>query len=96
MGKVYNTQDFLAIKSQYSRNISSQIASGVIKYIDPDGLTGQWDAIHDSANKQFVYEPPLGTTLKAGRWKAWSYATMLDGRHIPGEPDTFLIRVEGA
>jgi len=96
MGKVYNTQDFMAIKAQYYANVSDQIESGVIKYVDPDGVAGQWPATHVAIDKQFVYELPLGTTLKAGNWKAWSYATMTDGRSIPGEPDYFTIKIEGS
>lgn len=95
MGQVYNTQSFISIKAEYTKNISASIASGVIKYVDPDGVEGQWPATHDAANKRFVYEFPVGTTLKKGKWKAWSFAIMTDGRTLPGEPDTFTVRAEG-
>ena len=95
MGKVYNTQDFLYIRAEYTANIADQIASAVIKYVDPDSKAGQWTATNDKVNKQLVYNVPRGTKLKEGTWRAWSYATMIDGRVIPGEPDTFKIKIEG-
>ena len=55
MGSIYNTQSFVSIKAEYTKNVSSQIASGVIKYVDPDGIAGQWTATHDATNKRFVH-----------------------------------------
>ena len=96
MGKVYNTQDFLYIRAEYTANISDQLASAIIKYIDPDGTEGQWSpCIIDTLNKQVVFDNPIGNKLKVGTWKAWSYATAKDGRVIPGGPDTFIIKLEG-
>ena len=97
MGKVYNTQDFLYIKAEYyNAFISDQLASAVIKYVDPDGYEGQWAPCDiDAVNKQIIYTNPIGNKLKKGKWKAWSFATATDGRVIPGEPDTFIIKQEG-
>jgi hypothetical protein len=95
MGKAYNSQDFLAIKCEYTSNIQNLIASAVIKYVDPDETEGEWPAIHDPINRLIIYDLPNGTTLADGKWKAWSYATMTDGRVIPGEPDFFTIHTEG-
>jgi len=95
MGKVYSTQDFLYVRAEYFANIGDQIASGIIKYVDPDGIEGFWPAVNDPVNKQLIYEVPKGTYLRVGTWRAWSLATMDDGRQIPGTPDTFKIRIEG-
>ena len=96
MGKVYNTQDFLYIKAEYTADISDQLASAIIKYVDPDGTEGQWaPCTIDSLNKQIIYSNEVGNKLKIGKWKAWSFATATDGRVIPGEPDTFIIKLEG-
>jgi hypothetical protein len=95
MSKTFNTQDYLRISATYTANISSDIDSVKIKYRKPDGTTGEWNATHDSANKKIYYDLPAETVLDAGMWTAWSFATMTDGRDLPGEPFQFKITEEG-
>ena len=79
--------------------VNHEICKVVSRSVDTlnflNGVEGQGPATHDAVNKRFVYEFPIGTTLKKGKWRAWSYATMTDGRKLPGEPDTFTVRAEG-
>ncbi len=96
MGQVYNTQTFYNIIAEYTKDVSDIIASAVIKYIDPDGIEGQWSPTTvDILNKQIVYNNPDGITLKEGDWRAWSYVITTNGRILPGKPDKFTIKVEG-
>ena len=96
MSKVFKTQDYLKIELSYQEDISASISSAVIKYIKPDGTTGSWNAIHSPSTKTISYATPLGSPLnQAGKWSVWSYATMNDGRHIPGEVFKFTIFEEG-
>lgn len=105
MGKVYTTQDSLRVALSYktdnlaeTENIRDNIVSVIIKYIKPgpDGGTGQWDAVHDTVNFSIYYDLPLGEYLTPkGSWRAWSVATMSDGRVLVGEPARFLILNEG-
>ncbi len=96
MGHVYNTQTFYNIIAEYTKDVSDVIASAVIKYVDPDGNTGQWSPTTiDALNKQVVYNNPNGFTLKAGSWKAWSYAITTNGGTLLGKPDKFIIKGEG-
>lgn len=96
MGKVYNTQDYLTIILSYTSDISADIASVKIKYVDPNGIEGEWDAIHNAEDKEIYYDVPLDSPLGIkGSWKVWSVATMVDGRTIPGTTSRFKINEEG-
>lgn len=96
MAKIYKTQDYLMIELSYEADVSSDIATAQIKYEAPDGTTGIWTATHDSINKIFRYSLPLGEPLNVnGRWTVWNYATMTDGRVLPGDPHKFLVSTEG-
>lgn len=96
MSRIYKTQDYLRIELSYEADVSSDINTVVIKYIDPLGGTGQWNAIHDALNKKVVYNFPQGEFLDIeGRWTIWSVATMNDGRILPGDPFKFPVSTEG-
>lgn len=96
MSKVYTTQDYLKIELTYQEDVASNIASAVIKYIDPEGATGTWTAVHTPSTKTISYNLPVGNPLDvAGKWTVWSYATMTDGRKLPGETFKFRIDEEG-
>lgn len=96
MGNIYKTQDYLRIQASYTANVSSDIASVKIKYRNPNGDIGSWDATHNAASKTIYYDIPLGSPLLYdGRWTAWSYAVMNDGRILIGEPFGFSVSNEG-
>ena len=96
MSRVYQTQDYLVIELHYETDISADIATAAIKYEDPNGTEGSWAATHDAVNKKFSYSLPLGSPLAvAGRWTVWNFATMTDGRVIPGDPFKFKVSTEG-
>ncbi len=96
MNKIYSTQDYLRINLYYEEDIEDSIGSVKIKYITPDGTTGEWEAVHDSVNKLIYYDLPQGEPLGIpGKWVIWSYATMDDGRVIPGTPCNFIVYAEG-
>lgn len=96
MGKVYDIQDYLRISATYTTDIKGNINSVKLKYIDPEGVEGEWDANHDTVSKTIYYDLPQGTPLgKAGTWTVWSFLTFEDGRVIPGNPFKFRILEEG-
>jgi len=96
MGKIFDTQDYLRIQLAFTADIEDDIASAVIKYIDPDGIEGEWVASIDTINKTIYYELPQGSPLeKYGLWTVWSVATMDDGRTIPGTIAKFKVFTEG-
>jgi hypothetical protein len=41
MNKIYSTQDYLRINLYYEEDIEDSIGSVKIKYITPDGTTGE-------------------------------------------------------
>jgi hypothetical protein len=86
MGNIYTTQDSLRISLTYTADISDDISSVKIKYISPSEVEGEFNATHDAENKKVYYDLPQGTYLdEVGAWRFWIYATMTDGRVIPGE-----------
>jgi hypothetical protein len=96
MSDAFSTQDYLRISAKYTANVSEQIAEVKLKYINPNKLRGEWPAVHDAANKTIYYELPLASPLLlSGQWKIWSFATMADGRKLPGKPFTINISKEG-
>ena len=97
MGRVFKTQDYLRVQGEYQEDVAeTEIASATIKYKDPNGTEGEWDATHDSVNRLVYYDLPLGTNLgTAGIWSFWNYYIMVDGRVIPGETWRQRIYSEG-
>lgn len=96
MGKVYETQDSLRISLTYTADVASDIDSVLIKYIDPNGTEGSFEATHDSVNKKVYYDIPIDEPLEiVGGWRFWIHATMTDGREMPGEVLEYEITEEG-
>lgn len=94
MSKVYKTQDYLKIELSYTSEITS--SDVVIKYIDPNGETGEWPAINNTVDKYIYYNIPAGEPLGiSGKWTVWSVVTMEDTRILPGEVFRFTIYEEG-
>ena len=97
MGKIYNTQDSVRIELSYVTDITADIASVVIKYASPTGVIGQLSGAHVPAEKKVTYNFPKGFFLnEVGEWRFWLFATMTDGRVIPGEVHFEEIYEEGA
>lgn len=93
--KIYKSQDNLMIVLSYTTSPGT-IASGRIKYRNPNGNIGYWDATVDTSAKTFTKIFALGETLgMAGRWTFWAYATLSDGRVNPGSPVTVQVYTEG-
>jgi hypothetical protein len=96
MAKIYDVQDSLQISLTYTADVASSIASVKIKYIDPEGTDGEFTAIHDPVNKKVYYNIPKDSPLTVvGGWRFWIYATMTDGRVLPGEVVEYEITEEG-
>lgn len=92
MEKIYTTQDYLRIELYFEEGIENNILSSKIKYIDPNGTIGEWNASLDAENKKIYYDLPKGSPLGiAGKWTVWSVVTMLDGRIMPGSKSYFTV-----
>ena len=95
MGKVYKSQDALRIELTTDVNIENALIKR-IKYKDPDGIEGYWDALsEDEENGVIYYDLPKNSPLnKSGKWTFWAYITFPDGRSAPGEPVAEYIYIE--
>lgn len=96
MNKIYKNQSALQIKLTTNVDLST-VASAVIKYKKPDGVTtGEWDAQLEEGTTNITYNVLDSTVLDvAGTWTVWSYLTFDDGREAPGEPVSLYIFEEG-
>jgi len=65
----------------------------LIKYIDPEGIRGEWTATLDPDNNNKMFYDVTGLT-KVGRWKVWGKATFTLG-DVPGEKAFFDLYEEG-
>ena len=96
MGKIFDTQTYLRIRLSYTADVASDIDTVKIKYRDGDGTEGEWDAVHESAEKRVYYDLVAGSPLAIdGRWHFWIYAVMNDTRILIGEVVDELIHEEG-
>lgn len=95
MSRIYDTQDFFTIELTYTEPIVGTISNVKIKYIDPDGTSGSWNATHSSINKTITYQSMPGESLgKTGRWTVWSFITFADTSVLPGSKFKFLVKSE--
>lgn len=92
MTKVPNTQDFLRLTIPYnSFDDEEEIDSVTMKYINPSGESGEFEAQHNTDDRKVYYDLPLGSPLaKLGKWKLWIGFTMTDGRYMAQEEPCIL------
>lgn len=96
MGKIYINQSKIKFTVDLKTNITGSTVK--LKYIKPDGTTGEVDAIIDDAPNGIIsYIPPNpGSPLdQNGTWKMWAFVTYGDAREAPGEPFEFKLNIEG-
>jgi hypothetical protein len=73
------------------------ILSVVIKYLMPDGSTGEFQAgVADMAKGVIFHECIEGDITMAGWWAFWASITFADGRTAAGKAAKVYIWAEGA
>ena len=97
MGKKYVSQPIEVSLSWEAADAPDEVIDTCrIKYKNPNGTTGYWNATYDEPNRTIYY---IGATdssyAVAGKWTFWPYVTLTDGRSFPGEPITEVIYREG-
>jgi hypothetical protein len=97
MGKIYKAQTKLRIQRTVSQDISGATALK-IKYIKPDGTTGEWTAtVGTAATGVIYYDVSSSSTLNlSGDWVTWAYVTFADARSAAGEPVMMRVYEEGS
>lgn len=65
-----------------------------VKYIKPDGTTGDEDA-QISDTTYLYYQFPINTLDQSGDWRFWTFITLSDGSSAPGEVVKIRIYDEG-
>lgn len=55
MGKIYKNQSLLKIILNYKQSIG-EVIEARIRFKDPDGKEGYFEAFHNESNKTFEYE----------------------------------------
>lgn len=93
--KIYVGQTALSIQLDTTIDLAA-MASGLIKYVKPDGSTGQWPAVEGDPGV-LVYDIQLDTDLDLeGSWKWWAHVTFNDGTYAPGDPVLEYVYTEGS
>jgi hypothetical protein len=95
MGKIYVDQSNLRVT--LDTGVSCLTALDMkIKYTDPDGTSGEWDAsLHPTNNNYIYYDLQSDELFMEGVWTFWAYVTFTDGRSAPGEPLHVRVYEEG-
>ena len=97
MDKVYLNQSALRIRLNTFQELSEATVTQ-IKYRDPNGNTGTWNATVDSSDTAWLYYDLVLNPLdlnNLGIWTVWAYVTFSDLRSAAGEPYPFRVFAEG-
>lgn len=92
--KIYVDQTALQIQADTKIDLTT-LQTGLIKYLDPDGNTGQWPASVVGLAVDGIIGTDTAPTLIAGLYTAWAHVTFADATFAPGDPFTFTVDVEG-
>jgi len=96
MGKIYVDQSSLRVTLDTGVNCSTALDMK-IKYRDPDGTEGEWDAsLHPTNNNYIFYDLQSDELFMEGVWTFWAYVVFADGRDAPGDPICVKVWEEGA
>jgi hypothetical protein len=95
--KIFKNQTALTLTLDTKIDLTS--ATDVwMKYKDPDGNTGQWDAIIKSPATLGIIEYEVenaGILNKSGEWTRWAYIEIASSKYAPGDSVTFEVYEEG-
>jgi len=94
--KIYVGQESLDLILNTNTDLST--ASNLkVKYKKPDDSTGSWTAtLYNTTYIKKAFIAAGGELDQAGTWTFWAYATMSDGREIPGDPAKVTVREQGS
>lgn len=97
--KIYVGQTALALDLDTCIELATEGAvSAIMKYVKPDGTTGQWTAeVAPTGLPQVVrYTIANSSDLdQAGLWKRWCVVTFAASKTAPSDPVYFIVHEEG-
>ena len=92
---IYTNQSAVKIRLTGLGSLSDIVAQK-IKYIEPDGVEGEWDATVEDASSGIIYYNLLPSQfLKEGTYRFWAKLTDTDGRTSIGDVATTRVYKEG-
>ncbi len=97
MARIYKNQSFLHIEIESIEPLTD-VASAKIKFIRPDGTTGEWNATITGQliDYKFTKLEGGGSELNQdGNWTFWHFLTATDGRTAPGDAFQIYVHLEG-
>ena len=96
MSKIYVGQTDLTIILDTKKDLTG-VVTAEIAYRKPDGSTGAFDAdISDPSKGIMQYEITSASEINMnGEWTVWAKTIDGDGKVSIGEPDTFIVYLEG-
>lgn len=94
MGKIFQSQTKLRIELTMGIDITGA-TSTQIKYRNPSGGTGSFDAtIADALLGKIQYDIVSSLDI-IGAWHLWAYAVLSDGKIVVGESVKMVVHNEG-
>jgi hypothetical protein len=95
MNRLYKGQSALRITLKTFTDLEG-IISAVIRYIKPNGSTGEFTAgVSDTVKGIIFHECIEGEIDMSGWWALWAFITFADGRTAAGETAKLFIWQEG-
>ena len=95
--KIYKNQTALTLSLETGIDLTSAVTV-VQKWIDPDGVTGEWvSTVREPATAGIIdfVVPDSATLGKSGKWKRWAHVTFAAGTVAPGDFEIFTVYEEG-
>jgi len=95
MGRVHTGQTKLRITLTCGEDITG--ATAKIKYKKPNGATGDWNAVIQTAATGVIYYDVVNTSDldMEGAWTVWAHITFSDNRVAAGDPVKLAVYTEG-
>jgi len=95
MGRIFKGQSALRLTLRTFTDLED-ILSAVIKFMKPNGITGEFAAaVGDVAKGVIFHECIEGDLDLSGWWSFWAFITFGDGRTAAGETAKVFIWNEG-
>ena len=95
MSKIFVNQTKLTLTLDIQDDLTN-VTTALIKYINPNGTTGDFIATIDVPTKRISYVVSSTNDINVvGSWKLWAHLTYNDGKEIAGQASPMVVYKEG-
>jgi hypothetical protein len=95
MSKIFVNQTKLTLTLDIQDDLTN-VTTALIKYINPNGTTGDFTATIDIPSNKISYAVLSTNDINVvGSWRLWAHLTYNDGKAIAGQASTMVVYKEG-